>query len=102
MMKRILLSSITIFVFAGFVLINNPARGSGETQVGDIKATPQASTAAQWVGTWGSAPDSPGPPLKAEQTLRQIIRISIGGSSVRIRLSNLFGTTPVTFGPVHV
>lgn len=36
------------------------------------------------------------------QTVRQIIRTSIGGSSVRIRLSNLFGTVPVMIGPVHV
>ena len=36
------------------------------------------------------------------QTVRQIIRTSIGGSSVRIRLSNLFGTKPVTIGPLHV
>jgi lysophospholipase L1-like esterase len=36
------------------------------------------------------------------QTVRQIVRISMGGSRVRIRLSNLFGTTPVTIGPAHI
>jgi lysophospholipase L1-like esterase len=57
--------------------------------------------AIQWVTAWTAAPDSPGPSLKT-QTIRQIIRTSIAGSKVRIRLSNLFGTTPVTFGSVHV
>jgi lysophospholipase L1-like esterase len=54
-----------------------------------------------WVGTWGAAPDSPGPALH-DKTLRQVIRTSIGGSAVRLRLSNLFGAEAVTLGPVEV
>ena len=54
-----------------------------------------------WVDTWGAPPDTAGPPLKA-QTVREVIRTSIGGSGLRIRLSNLNGTGPVTIGPVHV
>jgi lysophospholipase L1-like esterase len=54
-----------------------------------------------WTDAWTASPDSAGPPL-GKVTLRQIIRTSIGGSSVRIRLSNLFGTAPVTIGPVHL
>ncbi|NRR33534.1 SGNH/GDSL hydrolase family protein [Oxalobacteraceae bacterium] len=54
-----------------------------------------------WTVTWAAAPDSPGPALPP-QTLRQIIRTSTGGSSVRVRLSNLFGSGPLTIGPVHV
>jgi lysophospholipase L1-like esterase len=54
-----------------------------------------------WVDTWAAAPDSPGPALNA-QTVRQIVRISVGGSEVRLRLSNLFGNAPITLGPVHV
>lgn len=56
---------------------------------------------ARWVSTWTAPPDSPGPALKA-RTLRQILRVSVGGSHLRVRLSNLFGTGPVTFGPVRV
>ena len=54
-----------------------------------------------WTDAWTASPDSAGPPLGAT-TVRQIIRTGIGGSSVRIRLSNLFGTAPVTIGPIHV
>jgi lysophospholipase L1-like esterase len=60
-----------------------------------------SSGSATWVGTWGAAPDSAGPSLKA-QTVRQVVRISVGGSALRIRLSNLNGSGPVTIGPVHV
>ena len=55
----------------------------------------------QWVDAWGAVPDSAGPALKA-QTVRQVVRVSIGGSALRIRLSNLDGTAPVTIGPVHI
>ena len=61
----------------------------------------RAATEPHWVDTWSAAPDSAGPPLPA-QTLRQIVRISIGGSAVRIRLTNLFGTAPVTIGAAHL
>jgi lysophospholipase L1-like esterase len=54
-----------------------------------------------WVSAWTAAPDSAGPALKA-QTIRQVVRASVGGSTIRIRLSNLFGTAPVVIGPVHV
>jgi lysophospholipase L1-like esterase len=54
-----------------------------------------------WVDTWGMAADSAGPPLKSK-TVRQVIRSSIGGSAVRLRLSNLFGSGVVTIGPVEV
>jgi len=47
------------------------------------------------------AADSAGPPLQAK-TVRQVIRTSIGGSALRLRLSNLFGSEVVTIGPVEV
>ena len=57
--------------------------------------------AHRWASAWSAAPDQEGPAVPA-RTIRQIIRPSIGGSSVRLRLSNLFGTGPVTIGPVRV
>jgi lysophospholipase L1-like esterase len=54
-----------------------------------------------WSAAWAAAPDSPGPALPA-QTIRQVVRTSVAGSSVRIRLSNLFGTAPLAVGPVHL
>lgn len=37
-----------------------------------------------------------------DQTLRQSMRISVGGQSVRVRISNLFGTTPLKVGALTV
>ena len=36
------------------------------------------------------------------QTLRQIVRVSLGGERVRIVLSNVFGTAPLTVGAAHI
>jgi lysophospholipase L1-like esterase len=74
----------------------------GATVLGIILSASAAPAAdVRWVNAWGAAPDEPGPSFE-KQTLRQVVRTSIAGSSVRIRLSNLFGTRPVTFGPVRV
>ena len=60
----------------------------------------------QWVGTWGTAPA--GPPLPAQtqtftdQTLRLIVHTSIGGSQVRIRVSNELGSTPLRIGAARI
>lgn len=66
-----------------------------------VVAHAQSATNIHWIDAWSAAPDSAGPALEA-QTIRQIVRTSIGGSSVRIRLSNLFGAGPVTIGPVRI
>ncbi len=68
----------------------------------------QAAPSEHWVGTWGASPSDPLPgaatptPSYADQTLREIAHISIGGRSLRLRLSNALGTTALTLGPVHV
>jgi lysophospholipase L1-like esterase len=72
----------------------------------------------RWVATWttanlarppqGSPPQGPGgpPPQPAvnfnNQTLRQIVRTSIGGERVRVVLANTFGTAPLTIGAARV
>jgi lysophospholipase L1-like esterase len=60
-----------------------------------------SATSSNWVTTWTAAPDSAGPALQP-QTIRQIVRTSVGGGSVRIRLSNLHGTGAVSIGAAHV
>src|SRR5262245_28284720 len=74
-----------------------------------ISVTSGAQTAGSrhWVGTWATAP-MPMPPEGLysigfnNQTLRQIVRISLGGSEFRIRLANTYGTKDVPIGSVHV
>lgn len=63
--------------------------------------------AGNWVATWSSAPMAPGsaflPPVTFQnQTVRQVVQISVGGQHVRIRLSNAYGAAPLVIGEVHV
>ncbi|MQA30026.1 MAG: SGNH/GDSL hydrolase family protein [Luteitalea sp.] len=89
------------------------------------------SATERWVGTWATAevgrPQAPPPPPAAggprpfmanacpagpprsptfmhvnNQTLRQIVHTSIGGSKVRVVLSNRYGTAPLAIGAAHI
>lgn len=60
------------------------------------------STSTTWTGTWGAAPAFAVGPAFNLQTIRQFARVSLGGSAVRIKLSNETGTLPVTLGPVRI
>ena len=63
-------------------------------------------TGERWVGTWGTAPAGPPPAASlqvfTDQTLRLIVHTSIGGNRVRIRVSNEFGTAPLTVGAARI
>ncbi|SEV89637.1 SGNH/GDSL hydrolase family protein [Luteibacter sp. 329MFSha] len=62
-----------------------------------------ASVLDPWIGTWGVSPEVySGGETPGGKTLRQIVHTSAGGSAVRITVSNLYGTTPLTLGNVHV
>jgi len=56
-----------------------------------------------WRGTWAIAPvhDNSGKTF-TDQTLRQIVRVSVGGTRVRLRISNVFGTKPLRVEDVHL
>ncbi|HWI83303.1 SGNH/GDSL hydrolase family protein [Ramlibacter sp.] len=41
-------------------------------------------------------------PTFNNQTVRQVLRLSLGGDTLRIKLSNLFGKAPLTFSGVRV
>ena len=59
-----------------------------------------------WVGTWAAAPVAASNPegkiVAGDTTLREIVRISVGGPMVRIVLSNEFGSDPLTVGAAHI
>ncbi len=76
-----------------------------------LAATEARAEAAHWLATWGASPVTPtppgGPPARStpsfnNQTVRQIVRISAGGRRVRIRLSNAYGTAPLTIGAARI
>jgi lysophospholipase L1-like esterase len=55
-----------------------------------------------WVGTWTTTPAPVEAVALANQTLRMIAHVSIGGARVRVRLSNAYGTTKLAVGAAHV
>lgn len=62
----------------------------------------------KWVASWATSPQatdpSPDDPLTniANQTVRERVRLSVGGDRICIRLSNEYGTTPLLIGAVTV
>ncbi len=96
----------------GGALVTGGTGTGSTTSTGGAAATGGSGTGGggeqHWVGTWATGnqtteqanlPPSPG---LANNTLRQIVRVSIGGSQLRLRLSNEYGTAPVTMSAVHV
>jgi hypothetical protein len=64
-----------------------------------------------WIGTWAASPQpvwGPDFPVALNmprnlrnQTLRQIVHVSIGGNRVRVVLSNEYGDRPMRIGAAH-
>jgi lysophospholipase L1-like esterase len=80
----------------------NPAPVSADRADGAASAVAAAAAADDgWTGSWAVSPQSGGPSYN-DQTLRQIVHTSIGGSSARLRISNVFGSAPLTVRDVHV
>jgi lysophospholipase L1-like esterase len=81
---------------------------------------PAQKAGDHWVATWAAAPqqpvviappppgsNSPGPvfqELKSfhDQTVRMVVRVSLGGRRIRVRLSNAHGRGPLLVGAAHV
>lgn len=73
-------------------------------------ALPQSKVQAQdhWVGSWAASqqlvePQNSLPVSELRNaTLRQIVHLSIGGSTLRVKLSNRYGMAPQRFTGVHI
>ena len=68
-------------------------------------ATADPKGGDRWIGTWAAAPQPfmPGHiQIFRNQTVRLIVHTSIGGTKLRIRLSNTYGDRPLVIGSAHV
>src|SRR3989454_5864903 len=71
-------------------------------------AAPAPAPGPHWLGTWAASPqlteprNMPPAPGLAGSTLRQVIHLSVGGPTVRVRFSNAFGTSPLAITSAHV
>src|ERR1700733_15849064 len=72
-----------------------------------VSAQPLLAKPQKWVGTWASSPLLDPHAKLAEETLtgttlREVVHVSIGGDVVRVRFSNLYGTTPLQIGAAEI
>ncbi|NIK56395.1 GDSL-type esterase/lipase family protein [Kribbella shirazensis] len=93
-----------------------PASGptAGEPTTGQPTAGADGATAGRigpsarrrWAACWATAQTAPTPTDAdaiagfTDTTIRSTLRLSAGGTTVRLRFANPFGTTPVVIGPV--
>jgi GDSL-like lipase/acylhydrolase family protein len=118
------------FVASGLALRDMAGGRIGRTAIGMIVAAAlgtlnpvdaQTNDGKKWVATWTTAPvntwkgssaaalvnfafpfAAPALPHAQNQTLRMIIKPDLWGDPMRVRLSNTWGTQPVTFGKVAI
>lgn len=83
------------------------AVGCKSNQIAKIELSSKAG-AQNWVGTWATAQmlvepnNMPPAPGLTENTLRQIIRVSIGGKKLRLRFSNIYSDQPTVLKAVSI
>jgi lysophospholipase L1-like esterase len=77
---------------------------AGLISLAAVTASPglaQSGSSAPWVGTWATPPENIGAGF-GQVTVREFVHTSVGGASVRIRLSNEYGTDPLVVEDVHI
>jgi lysophospholipase L1-like esterase len=100
-----------IFVLGALLPGMVPVAGAQEHWVATWAASPQAprvnfprpaQTPAAAPASAPANPAFPAPPSFNNQTVRMVVRTSIGGRRARVQLSNAFGTGPLKVGAAHV
>ena len=71
-----------------------------------VGSAAHAQTGLPWTGTWSVAPQQTSIDASfnnlSQQTLRQILHTSIGGTAARVQISNAFGRQPLVVSDVHI
>jgi lysophospholipase L1-like esterase len=89
-----------IIAATAFVLVSGCVVASSQSQP---SAPPQV-----WISSWGTSQQIPEPqnalPTEdfTDSTLRQIFHLSVGGSALRVHLSNAFGTEDLHIKSAHI
>ena len=94
-MKKAKSAAASLFILALILTVNARA------------GTPKND--GHWVSAWSAAvhaplpfTDLPASPVFENQTIRMVVRPTMGGERLRVRLSNAFGTTATMIGAAHV
>lgn len=66
------------------------------------------SSAQNWVGTWATAPQTvvrsfmPYNNCMTNRSVRQVVKVSIGGDVIRLKLSNIYSMQPVEIRSIYI
>lgn len=97
------LVAAVVAVSAAVHLLTGPGDGRPTTTVADGPAPHNSAapaSAGTWVGAWSAAPAGGEPGTEttglAGRSVRNVIHTSVGGTSARVTLSNLYGQEPLT------
>jgi lysophospholipase L1-like esterase len=86
-----------------FAIIAATLLGLAGLAIATATLAKDGSGAGHWSGTWTASPQAAGNSLEfSGQTIRQIVHASIGGTQVRVRLSNAYGSSPLHIGAARV
>ncbi|MGC5165550.1 GDSL-type esterase/lipase family protein [Luteimicrobium sp. DT211] len=90
---RLTAGSAAAFVAAAVAVVAGPLTSS--------PADAASARPVTTVTTWAASDDKAGGSL-TDVTLRNLLHTTIGGSNPRFRISNYFGTAPITFSSAYV
>ena len=99
--RRALLAFLALLAAAG-------CAGRAASSASSSPASRAGASETRWVATWGTSPqlteerNLPPAPGLSGNTLRQLVRVSVGGRRARVRLSNAFGDGPLTIAGARV
>ncbi|WP_069811155.1 SGNH/GDSL hydrolase family protein [Streptomyces sp. TP-A0874] len=96
-----------VVLISGAIFVGAGGGGEEAASAGRSKHGGPAAPAASgsWVGSWSTAPAAAEPHSERgypNTSIRNIVHTSIGGSGIRVRLSNLYGTAPLTISHASV
>ncbi|MGW0129953.1 SGNH/GDSL hydrolase family protein [Streptomyces sp. NPDC003299] len=96
--------ALVAVVSAGlYVSVAGTGLGTGGSGARAAAAPPDSAAPAStglWVGTWSAAPSGTEPGTATDglagRSVRNVVHTSVGGTSARVTLSNLYGAAPLT------
>ncbi len=100
------LAAVVVLISCGIFALTGLVGGDGSARAGQHGgAGSRPAGSERWIGTWAASPVGPEPRTAqglAGHSVRNVVHTSIGGTSVRITLSNRFGDKPLLIAHASV
>jgi lysophospholipase L1-like esterase len=88
-------------VLAGLAVASLAPLGLASADQGQPHVGNSIADATRWVTTWGASPVDMGN-FNYSGTIRHVVFTSVGGDTVRVRLTNTFGDQPLQIGDAYI